>query len=84
MMNDRREEFKNVLWQQGRLLDTKMTQRWTASARELSHNDELHYAFVNFSVRDEGRSRICIYRFSSPEECLKAVQEHNLSLKAVK
>ena len=81
---DRREEFKDVLWQQGRLLDTKMTLRWNASTREMSHNDELHYAFVNFSVRDDGRSRICIFRFSSPEESEKAVQQHNLSLRKVK
>ena len=81
---DRREEFKDVLWQQGRLLETKMTKRWNESAREFAHNDELHYAFVNFSVIDEGRSRICIFRFSSPEECEKAVQAHNFALRIVK
>lgn len=84
MTPDRRKEFEGCLWQQGRLLLTKVTRNWNQSTWEFADNDEKHYAFVNFTSQDEGRSRVCIYRFDSPQECEKAVQEHNLALRIVK
>ena len=84
MIIDRRAEFYDVPWQQGRLLITPITEHYDAMSKHKINIDEQHCAFANFSVRDQGRSRIFLFRFNSPDECLRAVQAHNLSLRLVK
>lgn len=79
---DRREEFKDVPWQQGRLLLTDNTRRWSQEQRDEADAIERSTAFVNFSASDEGRGREYVYCFQSSEECLAAVEAHNATLKA--
>lgn len=77
---DRREEFKDVPWQQGFLLVTSNTVRWSKQHREDADRGEKCTAYANFSPYDLGRSRIYLYRFNTPEECYNAVKEHNAAL----
>lgn len=74
---DRRAEFQRVTWQQGRLLLTDNTRRWSQSQRDNVDTVERCMAFANFSAEDEGRSRILLYRFATHEECQSAVTTHN-------
>lgn len=74
---DGRTEFKDVLWQQGYLLDTGVTRRWSRREREYANNIEKCIAFAHFTPRDDGRSRKFVFRFKSPELCKLAVSEHN-------
>lgn len=78
---DRREEFKNVPWQQGRLLETQETKRWSLYARQIGSTMERKIAFAYFSAEDGGRGRVYLYCFQSAKECLDAVEQHNVSLK---
>ncbi len=80
MIIDRRKEFENGLWRQGYVMITQRTERW--SAKELSNTNkfEKRCAFANFSTRDQGRGRTLVYRYSTENECLKAIDEHNEGL----
>jgi len=77
---DRREEFANTPWQQGRLLLTKETARWTEVERKDTDELEHRMAFVGFFAADAGRSRQLVYVFNSTDECAEAVKSHNGSL----
>jgi len=77
---DRREEFNNVLWQQGRLLLTNITRRWSKEQRDEADDIERRTAFANFTESDEGRSREYVFQFSSHAECRAAVERHNYTL----
>ena len=78
---DRRTEFKDDEWQQGALLDTHTTRRFTETERKISHGIESRRAFVNFRSSDEGRGRTLVFCYDSPEECAAAVKRHNRWLK---
>jgi hypothetical protein len=80
---DRREEFKSVMWAQGRLLDTHNTRRWTAEQRAKDDAIERKMAFAHFSAEDEGRGRVCVFVYDTAEECSEAVNAHNTDLKKV-
>ena len=77
---DHRRDFALVAWQQGALLFTSLTARWTAEDRQAAHEREQRQAFAHFSVRDEGRSRQFLYEFPTADECRAAVDEHNRRL----
>ncbi|MGI2056228.1 hypothetical protein ACRN9T_03395 [Shewanella baltica] len=77
---DNRLTFKDVPWQQGRVLSTRHTRRWSKQELEKVTRIERRTAFVHFYAHDEGRSRELVYQFDSTEECLKAVNEHNKAL----
>ena len=83
-MLDMREKFKDVRWQQGRLLSTAQTRRWRKEQRDEVEYIERCTAFANFTAVDEGRSRNYVFRFDSPEECLAAVEWHNYALETQK
>lgn len=74
---DNREVYKHEYWQQGRLLLTRRTRKWSDAERNRVDYGERCMAFVNFSSVDEGRSRILVYKYGSPGECAEAVYEHN-------
>ena len=74
---DRRQEFANVRWQQGRCLLTDVTRRWPCDERERTDIEEQHRLYANFAYCDEGRSRVLLYVFDTPEECIEAVYQHN-------
>jgi len=77
---DRREEFKNVRWQQGRLLLTANTRRWSKEQRDEANDIERCTAFANFTASDKGRSRNYVFQFASRAECKAAVEWHNYLL----
>ena len=79
---DRREEFKGVPWQQGRLLLTANTRRWSKEQRDEADDIERRTAFANFKTADEGRSREYVFQFDSHAECKAAVEWHNELLRA--
>ena len=83
MWIDRRQEFKDVPWQQGRLLLTNITRRWDEGRRIEEDCFERRMAFVSFSSRDEGRSRILVFRYETPEECAAEVALHNTKIIAI-
>lgn len=77
MRIDLREKFKDEKWQQGCLLRTSLTSKWTKEEfKDMDHKEHCR-VFVNFTARDDGRGRILIYICDSPEECEKLVEEHN-------
>jgi hypothetical protein len=77
---DRREEFSNYFWQQGRTLLTPMTKRWTKEELDNNDSSEKCKAFVNFFEKDQGRSRELVYIYNSIEECENAIKNHNNQL----
>ena len=77
---DNRLTFNDVPWQQGRVLSTRHTLRWSKQELEKFTRIERRTAFAHFYVHDEGRSRELVYQFDSAEECAKAVNEHNKAL----
>lgn len=79
-MIDRRKKFKDVPWQQGYLLLTNNTSRWSKEQRDECDDEERHIAFAHFTPENEGRSREFVYRFSSHDECAAAVAAHNTRL----
>ena len=74
---DRREEFNNMLWQQGMLLDTVITRQLSKEVYEVTDYIERCCAFINFSYKDNGVGRELVYRFDTPKECMAAVIKHN-------
>jgi hypothetical protein len=80
-MIDRREEFKDEVWIQGRLLSTKTTERWTTEQCREANYQEHCAAFIHFYADDEGRSRQLVFRFKTPYECAQAIKEHNDQLR---
>ncbi|OUS52963.1 hypothetical protein BM607_003250 [Shewanella sp. SACH] len=77
---DNRLKFNNVPWQQGRVLSTRHTRRWSKQELEKFTRIERRTAFAHFYAHDEGKSRELVYQFDSTEECEKAVNEHNKAL----
>ncbi|MEO7469799.1 MAG: hypothetical protein ABIV36_22550 [Sphingobium limneticum] len=55
-------------WRQGTLLLTPMTRRWSDADREIMDNRERLMVFANFSPHDEGKSRLFIGQFHTPED----------------
>lgn len=84
MQIDRRKEFKDVPWQQGRLLLTRQTERWSREDQEQADADERKRCFVNFTSFDLGKGRELIFIFDTAEECFDAVTKHNLKFKSLK
>ena len=79
-MEDNRKKFKNEYWEQGRLLDTPETLRMNELERIDADFEERHFAFINFTERDNGRSRQLVHRYSSDTECEQSVEKHNKDL----
>lgn len=81
---DRRNEFKYVQWQQGELLLTQTTKRWSEEQREEADAIERTMAFVRFHSHDEVRSRELVCKYQNAEECAAAVAKHNAELNQLK
>lgn len=79
-MQDLREQFKDVPWQQGVLLNTQTVMRMPLEWRRESSEKEKRALFAHFSPFDEGRSRVCLWRFATSEECAAVVEQHNKEL----
>ncbi|MGI2024835.1 hypothetical protein [Shewanella glacialipiscicola] len=77
---DNRLTFNDVPWQQGCVLSTRHTRRWSKQELEKVTRIERRTAFAHFYAHDEGQGREFVYQFDSAEECLKAVHEHNKAL----
>jgi len=77
---DRREQFTDVRWQQGRLLLTLQTMKWPKAERDRIDAIERRTAFAFFKGSDEGRSRQYVFVFDSEEECAREVKAHNAAL----
>ena len=75
-----KDEFKNVIWTQGRTLLTSTTKRWTKEQWDSNEYVEKCCAFVHFSNRDNGKSRQLVAKFDTPEECEIAILDHNKGL----
>lgn len=69
-------------WQQGRLLQTTQTKKWSKEERLAAHNEELCMVFKYFSDVDQGRSREFITRCQSSDQAAKVVHEHNALMDA--
>ena len=74
---DRRKEFVNKPWQQGRVLHTRTTKAWPDEKWREENIREQCCAFVNFGTKDSGRSRELVFKYNSPRECEVAVENHN-------
>lgn len=81
---DRRKEFENEPWQQGRLLLTNRTRRWSQEEKYRTDISEKKMLFTRFSGFDEGRGRILLWVFESAEDCEQAVKFHNEQLEKKK
>lgn len=78
---DRRKEFENEPWQQGRLLLTNRTRNWSQEERDRADANEKKMLFARFTALDEGRERILLWVFESVEACNQAVTIHNDELR---
>jgi hypothetical protein len=74
---DRRQEFVEVEWQQGRLLYTRGVARWPSQMQAEAQAQEARGLFAHFSSMDEGRSRVRLFTFDTSEECASEVATHN-------
>lgn len=64
-------------YQQGRLLLTQNTKRWTQEQRHAADEQERCMVFKNFSASDEGRSRVFVCKCASPTEAAELVKRLN-------
>lgn len=58
-------------WQQGRLLDTPQTLRWTKEERERTDAFERRLLFANFTAADQGKSRERVAEFRKAEDAVR-------------
>lgn len=79
-MRDLRDEYRDVIWQQGVLLQTRTVQRMSAEWRQAASEEEKRGLFAHFSSVDQGRSRVRLWRFETADECATAVEKHNKKL----
>ena len=49
-MQDRRKEFKNKYWQQGNLLITRITSKWSDEQKQETADKERRCCFVDFNL----------------------------------
>lgn len=61
-------------WQQGRLLDTAQTRRWTDAERRLAEDEEKTLVVTHFYPGDEGRSREFVARCANADVARLVVQ----------
>ena len=64
-------------WQQGCLLTTRTTMKWSKQQRIEANKRESCMVFKNFSFIDEGRSRIFVKPCKTSEEASTVVIKHN-------
>lgn len=64
-------------YQQGRLLLTQNTRRWTQSQRDEANAQECCMVFKSFSAEDEGRSRMFVCKCASPTKAAELVKQLN-------
>ncbi len=69
---------------QGYLMDTRNTRRWTKEERFHGNYAEQCRLFKNQSSRDDGKSRILVSVFSTPEDAFMAMNEYNNALEKLK
>lgn len=79
-MQDRRKEFKNEYWSQGRVLDTPTTRRWNKEQLRQGNEFEKRYAFARFNVIDAGKGRIFLHQYRTARQCIKSITKHNSRL----
>ncbi len=79
-MIDRRDEFKNAPWQQGRLLYTQPLLRMSKEWQEEAEQSERRRMFAHFHASDLGCGREFLFYFDTAEECAAAVEAHNAEL----
>ena len=79
-VRDLREQYADVPWQRGFLIRTRSVQRMDPEWQREADYRERCSLFANFSLIDEGRSRVCLYVFDTPEECMAALRQHNIDL----
>lgn len=77
MTVDRRDEFRDEFWTQGRLLDTPQTRRFTSTERRMSEFEEGRRAFVSLSSRSSSGMGQLVYAYPTAEECRDQVARHN-------
>lgn len=81
---DRRKEFENEPWQQGRLLLTNRTRRWSQEEKDRTDANEKKRLYARFSSHDEGKSRVLLWVFEFAEDCEQTVKFHNEQLEKKK
>jgi hypothetical protein len=80
VLEDKRDNFNDVPWQQGRMLWTATTRRMGAAFHREAQEREARSLFAHFSEQDEGRSRVLLWHFDTAEDCAAAVEKHNREL----
>lgn len=70
------------MWQQGYLLQTPQTLRWSKEEQKAADNEERRMVFKNFSPLDAGRSRQLIAQCQTHGQAESLVEEHNHAVKA--
>lgn len=75
------DRHKNVPWQQGRLLMTRQTLRWTEAEKAEGQRLEERGVFAHFTASDEGRSRVRLMTCATAKEAAAVVKFHNQTLK---
>lgn len=68
---------KYTRWEQGRLLDTKETLRWSGEERYMADLRERCKIYVGFDEKDQGRSRHRIAKCDDIVTTERMVAEHN-------
>ena len=79
-MQDRRKEFKKKYWQQGKLLDTRITREFSEEQRQEAIEREKECCFIDFGCEDEGRGRTFVYKYKTAKKCKEAIKKHNIRL----
>ena len=74
---------KYTRWQQGRLLDTRITRAWSAEVRHRADVRERHEIFVGFTGEDQGRGRQRIAKCDDIVTTERLVAEHNAMIDCI-
>jgi len=77
---DLRNQYLTYQWQQGQLLSTPTTRRWSQEEKDRGSFQERCMSFVHFTILDQGKSRTFIHKYDTPELCKNAVDGHNRKL----
>lgn len=80
MLKDKRDDYKDVPWQQGRMLWTAITRRMPPQFHREAQEREARSLFAHFTAEDEGRGRVFLWQYDTAEECSAAVEQHNREL----
>ena len=71
------KDCNELFVQQGVLLDTKRTRKWSENDKIQGQYEEARRVFIRMGAYDEGKSRELVAIYDTPKQAAEAVYKHN-------